>query len=1021
LYPIDVHVILSHLLCVVHVIPGSIPTTFVSLSSLNYLYLRENQLVGGDFLQSLNTHVSNIDVSQNLFSGSFPFSTTGFEIVELYFRQNLYDGSIPSDISLLLHVQNMDMSENSLTGTLPLALHQATDLVVLLVAKNNFHGTLSDLFSNSSFGNQLKTVDVSSNGFSGSIPVHLFNSLRLTEFSGGLNCFTGSIPSEVCNALRLKTLNLAGLTAGRTCITPYEDGLFNFYTNQNVRGVIPECLFQHEELENLSLSGNGIEGRLYEIISNTSLRNLTLSHNRLKGTIPVSFQQYPGFISLDLSFNRLTGVIENFGHTYAGRGHGHLDTTATGMSNMSVILESNRLSGGIPKTFEYAEHINILDGNMFQCDAENPVPLHDPVSETYVCGSNKLKVALYVCAAFVGLQVLAWTYRAHYSQAGALRHFALLAWNLMWWRENSDLGNSTLNRLCHMLARFRSYLVAVVVLALFIMLPVYLTFKFLDYSSHTYQYGWLVSLGFMSDMVPATTVFVLWMVLLPSMIVFDVYMGREFRELTSRSEDRIIKRTSSTAYKYEKVLGLAVVNCVVVFGVNVAYVLAVLTQSPAVQAVVVMLTSLFKTVWNLGLINPIMISLECSHTFMFLVSVFNNLLAPILGTLFVDINCFRTLFVPPAALTELLVLLHYRCYFSVDPNGSVYCATVPYAVTESFVPPFMYSGQCSSSLLANYVPVYVIMFGIVRAALIIMQFAFLIYFYGTPDENTDPAKMSASDRQKSALLARLKANMGFYRVATLGTINTRVLPLMRSDDLNKYTNPTTVTTLYKLKEFGIVIIVGLVVLLTYGIAYPPLGFIIFVDVVLTTVLMECCVAAHFARIQRDSARLELWDKLIMYELVELSKTLFEPKPFAFILAAIFVCIFVMDMGMASDYGQVLAYVVTLSSWALVLALLYHFFEKQLSEAAAAHMRKAVRRTSRLMSRARMTIQGMDLEMISRSGVNKQWPTRLSYQTDGGGDASDGGARSPSPADETADVGGVVVENPLRAASPALDK
>ena len=48
----------------------------------------------------------------------------------------------------------------------------------------------------------------------------------------------------------------------------------------------------------------------------------------------------------------------------------------------------NRLSGMLPKTVLLAKTVNILNGNLFQCDIN--IPQSDPNSLSYSCGSRNL-------------------------------------------------------------------------------------------------------------------------------------------------------------------------------------------------------------------------------------------------------------------------------------------------------------------------------------------------------------------------------------------------------------------------------------------------------------------------------------------------------------------------------------------------------------------------------------------------------------------------------------------------------
>lgn len=71
--------------------------------------------------------------------------------------------------------------------------------------------------------------------------------------------------------------------------------------------------------QTLNMAGNGFYGTIVSALPTDSLlKDLTLSHNRLTGTLSVAMQHWP-FRKLDLSYNRLTGELQhitNYGAVY---------------------------------------------------------------------------------------------------------------------------------------------------------------------------------------------------------------------------------------------------------------------------------------------------------------------------------------------------------------------------------------------------------------------------------------------------------------------------------------------------------------------------------------------------------------------------------------------------------------------------------------------------------------------------------------------------------------------------------
>jgi hypothetical protein len=105
-----------------------------------------------------------------------------------------------------------------------------------------------------------------------------------------------------------------------------------------------------------------------------SLQDLSLSHNILHGTIPIEIQEKQ-WVNLDLSYNKLTGTLTS--------------KFSTVPDNGLLYLQLNRLSGLIPSQLLSTQTIEILDGNIFNCnDMETDLPHNDPEAENYSCGSN---------------------------------------------------------------------------------------------------------------------------------------------------------------------------------------------------------------------------------------------------------------------------------------------------------------------------------------------------------------------------------------------------------------------------------------------------------------------------------------------------------------------------------------------------------------------------------------------------------------------------------------------------------
>jgi hypothetical protein len=147
----------------------------------------------------------------------------------------------------------------------------------------------------------------------------------------------------------------------------------------SLEGSIPECVWMLPQLVVLSMAGNGFSGHIGTTATMPSLISLTLSHNYLTGVIPSWLQEKEGMSLLDLSHNKLTGDMHRFGQR-------------VGPSNGTLILSVNRLSGRLAAYLntDYS-NLDILSGNLFSCLS---LPSHDKNWQSYTCGSKEYDQAM---------------------------------------------------------------------------------------------------------------------------------------------------------------------------------------------------------------------------------------------------------------------------------------------------------------------------------------------------------------------------------------------------------------------------------------------------------------------------------------------------------------------------------------------------------------------------------------------------------------------------------------------------
>lgn len=365
---------------------STIPSSLGRLYNMQSMYLHQNLLVGslpntlGNF-----SEISYFTSYTNLLTGTVPESLSGWSsIVVLTLDDNLYTGTLPASLSALHSMEQFTIYNNIVSGTIPPSYSEWEYLQLLLIQENVMSGSLTDVF-NGTRQRFLQTIDISTNHFTGLLPEGAFTE-SLLSFSAFQTCFFGTIPSFICNSFNLEILVLDGITsycAKRIWPLINESPEYT----RPVNGGVPQCIWHFRNISTLHLSGNDLEGTIPDLPFYGNLTNLDLSYNQFVGTIPSTLQNWTLLQNLNLQNNRFNGEIDNIGglhYRYKGSSQG-----------LTLKLSNNRLSGIIPNSLEFAEDINIVDGNLFTCSAHHQPPYNDPNSSNYVCGSNMLDFSLF--------------------------------------------------------------------------------------------------------------------------------------------------------------------------------------------------------------------------------------------------------------------------------------------------------------------------------------------------------------------------------------------------------------------------------------------------------------------------------------------------------------------------------------------------------------------------------------------------------------------------------------------------
>ena len=265
-------------------ISGKIPAAIGELHELQYLFLSGNQLIGviPDELYQL-PKLQNIDISDNFYAGNIPdkFGTMS-ALTHLDLSGNQYTGSIPATITGNNSLVFLDIADNKLTGQLP-SFSSMTSLQYLNVSQNTWGGTLAS-FSGLS---NLKVLSAWDCSLTGDIPAAVYTLTDLQILDLAQNGLTGTISNDLGNLTKLQLLSLA----------------YN-----KLEGEIPSSISNLVELQTLALADNKLRGTIPDAFSATTLEEIHLENNFLRGLVPATLKdRYDAGASVYLQNNYLTG------------------------------------------------------------------------------------------------------------------------------------------------------------------------------------------------------------------------------------------------------------------------------------------------------------------------------------------------------------------------------------------------------------------------------------------------------------------------------------------------------------------------------------------------------------------------------------------------------------------------------------------------------------------------------------------------------------------------------------------
>ncbi|TYH21033.1 hypothetical protein ES288_A04G010000v1 [Gossypium darwinii] len=293
---------------------GEVSFSICNASSLQILDFSHNNLSGTipQCFGNLSNNLEFLNLKKNKFYGTIPPTfAQGCQLSNFNLNGNLLEGPLTPSILNCKGLEVLDLGNNKINDTFPHWLGSLPQLKVVVLKSNHMRGSLCVNSSKSSpFFSKIQIFDLSSNYFSGPLPVRYINSFKVIinlEKIGSTVSYMGVYGNSAFYTYSIGIVMKGQYTELVKIFTMW---MIIDVSNNQFEGEIPKVIGKLNLLKGLNLSHNNLNGGIPTSIGDlTNLEWLDLSSNRLSGTIPKRLADLPFLSSLNVSDNQLHGQI----------------------------------------------------------------------------------------------------------------------------------------------------------------------------------------------------------------------------------------------------------------------------------------------------------------------------------------------------------------------------------------------------------------------------------------------------------------------------------------------------------------------------------------------------------------------------------------------------------------------------------------------------------------------------------------------------------------------------------------
>lgn len=370
------------------------------------------------------------------------------------------------------------------------------------------------------------------------------------------------------------------------------------------------------------------------------------------------------------------------------------------------------------------KNISILEGNIFGCNDASSLPQNDNYLDNFSCGSDTFDqymiyfacICASICVVAAGIYLLVYYFLSQSKYKSMLYNTIKDIEGYLKIFE-TDAVPPGLASFANTLKKVR-YFTFIITAMITLLIPIYTIIKTKPaMKTYTYQYGWTPTAAFLSGNSTSITLLVFWLVVISIVLqkITKVFGNHATLTLSNLTNVKLMIWIRFFALTFI----IATINAAVIVSANIAYGILLKVGSSSVQNAAGLALSVFKLIWNSAAINILRglrfrLTEEEYNTCMelifggdviyfTLILIFNTIVAPIIATLLGETNCFRdALYAPDPILSTYRQSVQFK--YSL---GTGYIDSIKMYSIE-FTPPFSYSYSCSSFILVDYAPVFVI-------------------------------------------------------------------------------------------------------------------------------------------------------------------------------------------------------------------------------------------------------------------------------------------------------------------------